>query len=82
MKIGRWKVSGGFCRIRMKKSKQMEKLIITPKTKIYDLLESYPHLEAVLIATAPQFKKLKNPVLRKNDYQDHHPEPGSCRWRG
>ena len=65
MKIGRWKVSGGFCRIRMKKSKQMEKLIITPKTKIYDLLESYPHLEEVLIATAPQFKKLKNPVLRK-----------------
>ncbi|MFP4471083.1 MAG: DUF1858 domain-containing protein [Bacteroidales bacterium] len=43
----------------------MEKLIITPKTKIYDLLEAYPQLEETLIAMAPQFKKLKNPVLRK-----------------
>lgn len=43
----------------------MEKLIITPKTKIYDLLESYPELEDVLIEMAPAFKKLKNPVLRK-----------------
>jgi len=43
----------------------MEKLIITPKTKIYDLLEAYPQLEDVLIGSAPQFKKLKNPVLRK-----------------
>ncbi len=43
----------------------MEKLIITPKTKIYDLLESYPELEEVLIDAAPEFKKLRNPVLRK-----------------
>jgi len=43
----------------------MEKLIITPKTKIYDLLEAYPELEQILIASAPEFKKLKNPVLRK-----------------
>lgn len=43
----------------------MEKLIITPKTKIYDLLEAYPELEDVLIKAAPEFKKLKNPVLRK-----------------
>jgi uncharacterized protein (DUF2249 family) len=43
----------------------MEKLIITPKTKIYDLLEAYPELEDVLISLAPEFKKLKNPVLRK-----------------
>lgn len=43
----------------------MEKLIITPKTKIYDLLEAYPELEDTLIETAPQFKKLKNPILRK-----------------
>jgi hypothetical protein len=43
----------------------MEKLIITPKTKIYDLLESYPELEDVLIGAAPEFKKLGNPVLRK-----------------
>lgn len=43
----------------------MEKLIITPKTKIYDLLEAYPELEDVLIDSAPEFRKLKNPVLRK-----------------
>ncbi len=43
----------------------MEKLIITPKTKIYDLLESYPELEDLLISMAPQFQKLKNPILRK-----------------
>ena len=43
----------------------MEKLIITPKTKIYDLLESYPELEEVLIGSAPEFKKLKNPILRR-----------------
>lgn len=43
----------------------MSKLTITPKTKIYDLLDAYPELEDVLIGLAPQFKKLKNPVLRK-----------------
>lgn len=43
----------------------MEKLIITPKTKIYDLLEAFPELEETLIDAAPEFKKLKNPVLRK-----------------
>lgn len=43
----------------------MEKLIITPKTKIYDLLQAYPELEETLITSAPEFKKLKNPVLRK-----------------
>lgn len=44
---------------------RMEKLIITPKTRIYDLLEAYPQLEDVLIDAAPPFEKLKNPVLRK-----------------
>jgi hypothetical protein len=43
----------------------MEKLIITPKTKIYDLLEAYPQLEETLIGSAPEFRKLKNPILRK-----------------
>lgn len=43
----------------------MDQLIITPKTKIFDLLEAYPQLEDVLIAAAPPFKKLRNPVLRK-----------------
>lgn len=43
----------------------MTRLIITPKTKVYDLLEDYPQLEELLIQLAPPFKKLKNPVLRK-----------------
>jgi len=49
----------------MRRRIRMDKLIITPKTKIYDLLEAWPELEAVLIEAAPQFKKLKNPVLRR-----------------
>jgi hypothetical protein len=45
----------------------MEKnqIIITPKTKVLQLIEAYPQLEDVLIAYVPAFKKLKNPVLRK-----------------
>ena len=43
----------------------MEKVIITPETKIYDLLENYPALENKLIEIAPVFSKLKNPVLRR-----------------
>lgn len=42
-----------------------EKLIITPKTKVLQLIEAYPQLEDVLIEYAPAFKKLKNPLLRK-----------------
>lgn len=42
----------------------MDKLIITPKTKIYDLLRQYPELEDKLIQMTPQFEKLRNPVLR------------------
>lgn len=40
-------------------------LIITPKTKVLQLIETYPQLENILIEYAPAFKKLKNPVLRK-----------------
>ena len=43
----------------------MKRIIITPKTKIYDLLEAYPELEEKLVEAAPQFRKLKNPMLRK-----------------
>ncbi len=42
-----------------------DKLIITPKTKILQLIETYPQLEDILIEYAPAFRKLKNPVLRK-----------------
>lgn len=41
------------------------KLIITPKTKVLQLLEAYPQLEEVLIGMVPAFKKLQNPVLRR-----------------
>ena len=40
-------------------------LLITPKTKIGELLNAYPELEPVLMGLAPAFEKLKNPVLRK-----------------
>jgi hypothetical protein len=40
-------------------------LEIAPSTKISDLLKAYPELEEVLLATAPPFKKLKNPFLRR-----------------
>lgn len=38
---------------------------IIPAMKIGTFLENYPELEDVLIALSPQFKKLKNPVLRR-----------------
>lgn len=40
-------------------------LPINPETKVGALLETYPELEATLIACAPAFAKLKNPVLRR-----------------
>ena len=42
-----------------------DKLIITPETKVHDLLKEFPQLEEVLIDVSPFFKKLKNPVLRR-----------------
>jgi len=42
-----------------------EKIIISPKTKVGELLNSYPELEKVLMEMSPLFEKLKNPVLRK-----------------
>jgi hypothetical protein len=38
---------------------------ITPETKISTLLDQFPQLEEVLIKMAPEFKKLRNPILRK-----------------
>jgi len=40
-------------------------LLITPQTKVADLLEAFPQLEQVLVEIAPAFKRLSNPVLRK-----------------
>ncbi len=42
-----------------------KELIITPKIKVLQLIETYPRLEEVLIEYVPAFKKLRNPVLRK-----------------
>ncbi len=41
------------------------KIIISPKTRVGELLEAYPELESVLMSMSPAFEKLKNPVLRK-----------------
>ena len=43
----------------------MTELIITPKTKIAELIEAYPQLEQALVAYVPAFEKLRNPVLRR-----------------
>ncbi|BDU77580.1 DUF1858 domain-containing protein [Mesoterricola sediminis] len=37
---------------------------ITPQTRIGDLLDAHPGLEDTLVAAAPAFAKLRNPVLR------------------
>ena len=38
---------------------------ITPELKVGEFLTAYPHLEPVLVAQAPAFANLKNPVLRR-----------------
>ncbi len=43
----------------------MGKIDITPKTKVLQLIETYPFLEEALIRFVPAFIKLKNPFLRK-----------------
>lgn len=39
---------------------------ITPDTTVHELLETYPELEEKLIAMAPPFANLNNPLLRKS----------------
>lgn len=41
------------------------KIIISPKTKVGELLDAFPQLEDVLLQLSPSFAKLKNPILRK-----------------
>jgi hypothetical protein len=43
----------------------MTEIIITPKTKVAELIDAYPQLEQVLISYVPAFEKLRNPVLRR-----------------
>ncbi len=40
-------------------------LIITPQTKVGELLDAYSALEEVLIGLSPHFVKLRNPILRR-----------------
>jgi hypothetical protein len=42
-----------------------ENKLITPKTKVLQLIEEYPQLEDVLIAMVPVFAKLRHPLLRR-----------------
>jgi hypothetical protein len=42
-----------------------QKISITPKTKVGELLDNFPELEKVLMEMSPAFEKLKNPILRK-----------------
>ncbi len=39
---------------------------ILATTKVAALLDHYPELEEILIAMAPPFKKLRNPILRRS----------------
>lgn len=41
------------------------KIIISPKTRVGELLDTYPYLEPILMEMSPAFEKLKNPILRK-----------------
>ena len=46
-------------------SEPRPRIPITPATKVAELLESWPELEEALIAQAPAFRRLRNPVLRR-----------------
>jgi TusA-related sulfurtransferase len=43
----------------------MNAFAIGPETRVADLLQAHPEAEEILIDMAPQFKALKNPVLRR-----------------
>jgi hypothetical protein len=43
----------------------MTEPLITPAMKVAALLEAFPALEDVLVAQAPAFERLRNPVLRR-----------------
>ena len=38
---------------------------ITSRSKLMDVLKAYPQLEEQIIAVAPPFKNLRNPILRR-----------------
>ncbi len=42
-----------------------QKFDITPETKVQALLEHYPEVEPALAEMSPEFRRLKNPILRR-----------------
>jgi hypothetical protein len=40
-------------------------MLITAKSKLFEVLEAYPFLEEQIVHIAPPFQNLKNPVLRR-----------------
>jgi hypothetical protein len=44
---------------------QKARIPITPATRVAELLDAWPELEEVLVAQAPAFRRLRNPVLRR-----------------
>lgn len=38
---------------------------ITPETRVGALLATYPEVEETLVAMSPEFRRLKNPILRR-----------------
>jgi hypothetical protein len=41
------------------------RFVISPDSRVGEMLEHYPHLEDVLIGISPTYKALRNPVLRR-----------------
>ncbi len=51
--------------MRKRREKKTPEMVITPQTKLAELLEAYPHLEQVLMELSPAFRRLQNPILRR-----------------
>lgn len=54
----------GKNRVELKPEKGIE-FEITPDTRLGTLLKTHPELESVLVELSPEFKRLRNPVLRR-----------------
>jgi hypothetical protein len=40
-------------------------MLVNPETRVGPLLDAHPELEDVLIGLSPEFRRLKNPILRR-----------------
>ncbi len=59
-----WKGNREFCHTPENSIMDKEKMI-TPKSKVLQVIEDYPGLEEVIVNYVPAFRALKNPILRK-----------------